>query len=62
MKTILHKILLLSTISLVFISCGSEEVKTEKRGETLYEEWLVEGKEKMVLCFEGNTLIAVERR
>ena len=39
-----------------------KEVKTEKHGETLYEEWTVEGKEKMVLRFEGNVLIAVERR
>ena len=39
-----------------------EKVRTEKRGETLYEEWTVEGKEKMVLRFEGNALISVERR
>ncbi len=39
-----------------------KEVKTEKRGEILYEEWLVERKEKMVLRFEGNVLIAVERQ
>lgn len=39
-----------------------KKVRTEKRGETLYEEWIVEGKEKMVLRFEDNTLIAVERR
>ena len=39
-----------------------EKVRTEKRGETLYEEWTVEGKEKMVLRFEDNALISVERR
>ena len=39
-----------------------EKVRTEKRGETLYEEWTVGGKEKMVLRFEQNALISVERR
>ena len=39
-----------------------KKVRTEKRGEILYEEWTVEGKEKMVLRFEDNALIAVERR
>ena len=39
-----------------------KKVRTEKRGETLYEEWTVEGKEKMVLRFENNVLISVERR
>jgi len=39
-----------------------KKVRTEKHGETLYEEWTVEGKEKMILRFEDNALIAVERR
>jgi hypothetical protein len=39
-----------------------KKVTTEKRGETLYEEWIVEGKEEIVLRFEDNTLIDVERR
>ena len=39
-----------------------EKVRTEKRGATLYEEWTVGAKEKMVLRFEDNTLISVERR
>ena len=38
------------------------KVRTEKRGETLYEEWTVQGKEKMVLRFEDNVLISMERR
>ena len=39
-----------------------KKVRTEKRGETLYEEWTVEGKEETVLRFENNALISVERR
>ncbi len=39
-----------------------EKVRTEKRGETLYEEWTVEGREKMALRFEDNVLKAVERK
>ena len=40
----------------------AKEVKSERRGETLHEQWTVEGKEKLVLRFEENTLKAVEKR
>jgi len=40
----------------------AKEVKTERRGETLHEQWTVEGKEKFVLRFEENALKAVEKR
>ena len=40
----------------------AKEVKSERRGETLHEQWTVEGKGKFVLRFEENTLKAVEKR
>ena len=39
-----------------------KNVKSERRGEVLHEEWMVEGKEKFILLFEENTLKKVERR
>jgi len=38
------------------------EVKIEKHGDTLYEEWTVGGKDKMILKFEGNVLISIQQR
>ena len=40
----------------------AKEVKSERRGETLHEQWTVEGKEKFVLRFEENTLKRIERK
>jgi len=39
-----------------------KNVKSERRGEVLHEEWTVEGKEKWLLRFEENTLKVIERR
>ncbi len=39
-----------------------KNVKSEKRGEVLHEEWAMEGKERLVLLFEENTLKRIERR
>ena len=39
-----------------------KNVKSERRGGALYEEWTVEGKETLLLQFEENTLKKVERR
>jgi len=39
----------------------AREVKSERRGEVLHEEWTVAGKEKWVLRFEENVLKMVER-
>ena len=39
-----------------------KNVKSEKRGEVSHEEWTVEGKEKLILLFEENTLKKIERR
>jgi hypothetical protein len=39
-----------------------KEVKPERRGEVLHEEWTVVGKEKWVLRFEENVLKMAERR
>ncbi len=37
-------------------------VKSEKQGEILHEEWTVEGKEKIILQFEDNTLKEIQKR
>ena len=39
----------------------AREVKSERRGEVLHEEWTVAGKEKWVLRFEENVLKMAER-
>ena len=39
----------------------AREVKSERRGEVLHEEWTMAGKEKWVLRFEENVLKMVER-
>ena len=39
----------------------AREVKSERRGEVLHEEWTVAGKERQVLRFEENVLKMVER-
>jgi len=39
-----------------------KNVKSERRGKVLHEEWTVEGKEKWLLRFEENTLKVIERR
>jgi hypothetical protein len=38
-----------------------QEVKAERRGEVVHEEWKVTGKEKWVLRFEGNALKGIEK-
>lgn len=38
------------------------KIKPKKGQKILYEEWEIAGKEKMVLKFEDNTLIALERK
>ncbi len=37
------------------------KVRTNKEGELLYEEWILEGKEKMILKFENNTLTSIKK-
>jgi len=39
-----------------------ERVRTNKDKEILYEEWIWEGREKIVLEFENNILKSIERR
>jgi len=39
----------------------AREVKSERRGEVLHEEWTMAGKEKWVLRFEENVLKMAER-
>jgi len=39
----------------------AREVKSEKRGGILLEEWTMAGKEKLILRFEENTLKGIER-
>ena len=38
------------------------EVKREKRGEIIYEEWTSNGKERLILRFENNVLRTIERK
>jgi hypothetical protein len=39
-----------------------KDVRSEKRGEILYEEWTMEGKERMILRFEENSLKMIEKK
>jgi len=39
-----------------------KKMKSDKRGEILHEEWTMEGKEKMILRFEENSLKMIERK
>ncbi|MDH4268414.1 MAG: hypothetical protein OEW45_22535, partial [Deltaproteobacteria bacterium] len=38
------------------------EVKREKRGEIVYEEWTSNGKERLILRFENNVLRTIEKK
>ncbi|MBM4332283.1 MAG: hypothetical protein FJ117_13870 [Deltaproteobacteria bacterium] len=38
------------------------KVRSEKRGNMILEEWIFDGKEKMILRFENNVLRSIEKK